>query len=508
MPQALAFAAAYAASNTAAAIGASVATQAIVASAVATTVTFAAPIAISVGLSYLASVLFRPAMPKPSDGSQEFQQPVPPRIFIYGRMLVAGPISFFERSPTSPRDLFRHILLSAREIDAIEEHWLDESEVEIDVDGLVTGGTFSSLVHLFPHLGTDAQTADTRTLADFPEWTSAHRLRGIAYICAVYNSGGNPDDFQYAYSNGIPNYRALIRGARLYDPRLDSTVPGGSGAHRFATKTTWAWSDNSALVALDYLTSADGYNRPIAQVDVASFMAMADICDELVPLKAGGSEKRYRTASAVSLAEPRTQVLARLLEACDATLQPTASGTWKIVGGKWVEPSVTLDAGAGHIIEAEFAGGISAMERYNELAIQYMSPDHGYGEVEGDPWQNAADIAATGVVETRPLDVLQVPSHAQARRLAKIRMARDNPEWIGTISTNHNGLDANGERCIRIVWNELGIDQAFWIESFEQKGDGTGAVIKVRSADAASYDWDEDAEEGTAPPVPPDIDYS
>lgn len=472
---------------------------------------FATSIAISVGLSYLANILLRPAQPKPSDGSQEFQQPIPPRVFIYGRMMVAGPLSFFEHTvgavDVDNRDLFRHILISAREIDAYEKYYLDDVEIIEDGFGDWIGGSFSGLVFIYPHLGTDAQTVDAETLARFPTiWSSAHRLRGIAYVCARYNSGGNPTDFQTTYSSGIPSFRTLIRGAKIYDPRLDSTVTGGSGSHRFADKSTWQWSDNSALIVLDYLTHSDGYNRPIGQIVLPSFMTLADICDELVPLKAGGTVKRYLTAAAVSLAEPRTQVLERLLEACDATLQSTASGAWKIVGGEWIEPTVTLDAALGHILEAEFAGGMSAMERYNELAIQYLSPDHDYVEVEGDPWQNTADITDTGVIETRPFDVMQVPRHGQARRLAKIRMARDNPLWVGSISTNYYGLDANGERCIRVKWAELGIDLPFWIESFEQKGDGTGANIRIRSADAASYNWDAVTEEGTPPPVPEKVE--
>lgn len=112
-------------------------------------------IALSIGASYLVSVLFRPTLPKPSDGALEFQQPIPPRVSIYGRMLVSGPLSFYERAPAlvthADRQLFRHILLCSRESDAIEEHRLDDETVTIDGAGLVTGGTFTGLVHLFPH---------------------------------------------------------------------------------------------------------------------------------------------------------------------------------------------------------------------------------------------------------------------------------------------------------------------------------------------------------------------
>ena len=43
----------------------------------------------------------------------------------------------------------------------------------------------------------------------------------------------------------------------LYDPRMDSTVAGGSGAQRADDQTTWVWDDdacrNPALALLFYL---------------------------------------------------------------------------------------------------------------------------------------------------------------------------------------------------------------------------------------------------------------
>lgn len=464
----------------------------------------AGSIAISVGLSLAANALLRPTGPKPSDGQQEFQQPIPPRVFHYGRLKVSGPIWFFDVSPTSNlgRELWRGVLLSAREADAFVTHWLDDIALTINGAGLVTNH-FGDLVHIYPQLGTDSQAVVSALNTAFTAIGTNHRNRGIAHAVMTFNQGGNPDDYQFIYPNGIPTLTTLGDWAKLYDPRLDTTT-GGSGAHRHDDKSTWAYSDNAGLAILDYLTHVEGYNRPIAKIELASFRSFADVCDENVPLKAGGTEKRYRIAATVSLSEPRSQALRRLLDACDADLYSTADGKVAIRGGEWVAPTVTLDADSGDIIEAEFAPP-SALERYNELAIQFMSPAHGYSEIEGDPWQNAADILATGIIETRPFDVLQVPSHGQARRLAKIRMARDNPEWRGEIRTNFYGLDAIGERVVTIKFPELGIDGPFYIEAATLLGDGTGMGLQIRSADPDAYDWNAAAEEGTEPPVPPDI---
>lgn len=460
----------------------------------------------AIALSIGASILLRPPLPKPSDGQTEMKQAVPPRMWHYGRVKVSGPVAFYE---TSGGTLYKAVLISAREVDAIEMIYLDE--VAVELSGTTVTNAFlddgEERAFVASHLGTDDQTTDADLLSVFdPDWTANHRLRGIAYIVAWFSTPTDGSDMAETFPNGEPQVKALIRGAKLYDPRLDSTVTGGSGAHRHDDPDTWAWSDNAALAILDYLTHVDGYNRPISEFDLPSFQDMADLCDEDVDLAASGTENRYRIATTVFLTEKRTDVLKRLLEACDAEIYPTAAGTWAIRGGAYVAPTVTLDADQGHIIEAQFTAGKGALDRYNELAIQYMSPDHGYGEVEGDPWQNESDPDfIDGLVEVRPLDLLQIPSHGQARRLAKLHMARDNPEWIGEITTNFYGLDCIGERLVTIKWPELLIDGPFWIDALSVKGDGTGATLSVRSADPTAYDWDEDTEEGSAPPVPPDI---
>ena len=492
----------------AAAMGVGLAGQVVVGQVVTalTTLAFTGGAALAAG-----ALANRPRPPKPSSVEQELQQPIPPRMWHYGRVKVSGPYAFYETGMEDDRTaLFKAILLSARQIDAYEKHFLDDKEVlltgtAVQDERYLYGGPTGSMAHLSAHLGTDSQTVDPLLSAEWPtEWTADHRLRGTAYVVGRFRSS-QAGKYNDRYPNGEPTYKALIRASRVYDPRKDSTVAGGSGTHRQADKSTWEWSDNVALCVRDYLTHADGYNRPIGKIDLPSFMAFADLCDELVPLKAGGTEKRYRIATTVYLTEARKDVLARLLEAGNATLYPTRDGKVAIRGGEWNAPTVTLDADQGHILDATFSQGVDALSRYNEIALQFTSPDHDYTEVEAEPWQDAAAIAETGIIETRPLDLLQVPSHGQARRLAKIRMKRDNPVWMGEVRTNFVGLDCIGERVVTIKWPELQIDGPFYIESdIEFLEDGTGMRFSVRSADSTAYDWDPATEEGDPPPVPPD----
>jgi hypothetical protein len=68
-------------------------------------------------------------------------------------------------------------------------------------------------------LGTDDQAADAALMALLPSaWTAAHRARAVAYLVCT---------FQYsetAFPNGLPVVSAVIRGAKVYDPRQNRCV--------------------------------------------------------------------------------------------------------------------------------------------------------------------------------------------------------------------------------------------------------------------------------------------
>lgn len=462
---------------------------------------------IGLGATVALSALLRPEMPEPASGQIELQQAVPPRTFVYGRMEVSGAIGFKRNKPATSI-LHKIILLHDGRIDGFETLKLDDIICLLDGSGYVTNGFIHDAVkrvQIFLHDGHRDQTVDTTMLADFPGiWTSDHRLRGIAYAVVLCH-GVNVEGFMDAYANGEPTFKATIRGRRLYDPR--------DASQALLDVDTWIWSDNAALALLDWIAiHPKGYRIPLAKVDVPSFIALANRCDEVVALKLGGSEKRYRIATQVSLKEKRTAVLQRLREACDAHLYPTSDGKWAVRGGAWSEPAVTLDAKLGHWLDLEMRDGQEATSRYNELVLRFLNPDNGYAESECDPWQITDDIEfLAGKVKSRPLDLLQVPSYTQARRLAKLMAAYDNPAFIGSGRTNFYGLNVIGERNMTLSWSEWGestvSDGPFWVErDLAMSDDGAGVQMRLRSAKKSAYAWNPQTEEGNSVPLLPPTD--
>ena len=63
------------------------------------------------------------------------------------------------------------------------------------------------------HLGNVDQLADANLVSDVPQWTTAHRIQGKAYIYAKLNFDSD------VYPNGVPMFSCIVKGKKCFDPR-------------------------------------------------------------------------------------------------------------------------------------------------------------------------------------------------------------------------------------------------------------------------------------------------
>jgi hypothetical protein len=413
-----------------------------------------------------------------------------PRIRGYGRAKLGGTRAFWDSKDGS---LYQIIMAHHGKIDAFEQFYIGDIAVARDGSSNVTTAPFAGHAVIVLHDGSDNQLADNDMLVNWSGiWTPEHRLRGIANWLVVFLSP-KAEDYQAVFPEGYNTpVRCVCRLSRVFDPR--------QLGQSHTNPETWAWSDNASLCILDYLTHPDGYNRSIQDIDLPSFAAFANVCGQAIPLAAGGAEPRYRIWGVYGLTDDPQDVLGKMRAACDAEFYQTPEGKIAIRGGVWDAPTVTIRDSdiLGHSMEQ----GNNRFATFNELKIIYTSPDHDFQSMEATSWENLADQAERGVLSSS-LTLDMVPSPSQARRLAKIHIAKSNPEWKGTIIANLSALDALGERTVRIVLPELGIDDAFFVAGFSIKPDLTGVEISVMSINEASYSWTP-AEEGASPPIPED----
>lgn len=467
-------------------------------------------VALTVGASYAIAKLTAPKVPKPSDGQLEFKQPIPARFFPYGLVKFSGPVLLLEIGGDGNHTLNKITCFGTRELAEFVEFYIDGNDVA-DAD-LATNPVAdnwwntNSLVNL--HLGTDAQVADATALVRFAlGWTADHRLRGIPYAYAALDSD-DAADFNGSFPNGEPQF-SCVAGVKVYDPTKDTTV-GGSGSHRQNDRATWEFSDEQRLHVLDWLLWPEGYDKPFARIDLASWMPQIEMGRELVPLKAGGTEKRYRCATIVRYDEPRGRVLKRLMEAGDQQLYTTSTGLIGTRGGVWADPTVSLEVE--RFPEMSFTHGVPMMDRINEFQLSCMLPEREYAEFDLEPWINAADPEhIAGIIRRVPLELTQVPSNSQAQRLAKIYMMKRNPRWAGQVRTSFAGLDAIWESVVDLSFEELdqpadNFDGPFFVNGkIALLSDKTGITFPVSSADETAYQWDA-SEEQDIPGVVATID--
>lgn len=115
-------------------------------------------------------------------------QSVGPRIRGYGRALLGGTRAFFD---TKDGYLYQVIMMHHGEIDAVEYFKVGDRVVSLDGNGDVTNSEFitsTSNVRIRYHLGSPDQAADSLMTSVWSQWTSAHRLRGIAYSVVRFRS--------------------------------------------------------------------------------------------------------------------------------------------------------------------------------------------------------------------------------------------------------------------------------------------------------------------------------
>jgi len=152
-------------------------------------------------------------------------------------------------------------------IERIERFWLDGD--------ISNGGRFNREAYFraASKYGNESQAAASELAAGHAEWDGSHQGKGVAYTWGRYYNSEKKPEF-----NSEPELNALVKGLRVYDPRVVT--------QSFSDPATWTYSNNRALVVLNYMMGSFGFNAAMSELDLPSFMAAADACDETMPIPA------------------------------------------------------------------------------------------------------------------------------------------------------------------------------------------------------------------------------
>ena len=421
------------------------------------------------------------------------------RKIVFGRTAANTDVHYQEFTGTNQDTLNTIVTLASHALESIDEVWFDDKLAWSSSSGV--GAAFAGFLAVTTR--SEGTTANAFTITGSSSWTaSASRMVGNAYVWLRYTLTGNNSPFASSISSRM-TFR--VRGAKLYDPRRDSTR-GGSGSHRADNQATWQWvSDdvgrNPALQLLWYLLGwriqnpvtsqwklAVGLGLPVDRINIASFMAAANICDEPVALAVGGTEPRYRSDGVFGEDDDPKVVFDNLCAAMNGVLRDD--------GGQLALSILTNDLGApvADFTEADVVDGFTWLQTppidqtFNIVRGQYIDASDAslYQPVD---YPDVVLTSPDGIDRSKTFSFALVQSASQAQRLAKTYLQR--AQYPGTFSAD---FLASAWRCqvgsvVRLTFPALGFsDKLFRVVEHSIRTDGRCPMV-LREENAAIYAW-------------------
>ena len=207
-----------------------------------------------------------------------------------------------------------------------------------------------------------------------PQWTTAHKLSGYAAVLNtfLYDAAGDHT------LTSTPRFNWLGEGVLCYDPRLDSTYPGGSGSCRWNDPSTWVYSECGWIQAITFAIGwhqgpsnvrVGGVGMDIAAIDVPTFVEAANIAD------ANG----WVSGGRVTTADDKWEVMKSLAQAGGG--EPIRYGA--ILSCFINAPRVSIGTiGIDDVIgQASISTAQSIRDRVNGITPRYTSEDHFWEQV-------------------------------------------------------------------------------------------------------------------------------
>lgn len=498
-------------------VGVAILTSIGASTALATSITtFVLRLALTVAINAAMTALT--PKPKGMDQSQQLQTKVDvafDREVIVGWGATGGSVSFENVSGTNNDYFWRIIPISDCEIESCESV-LGNGETLTFSGDIHTGlrGCTShfqdkhgvDLLSIRVYKGSESQTADADLLAAFPSLLDANfRGRGIAYVIArmLFNAEAWPGGLTLSF---------VCKGAKCFDPRTGLS----------------AWTDNPVLIGGQFLRGFTingfrtvGMGCEDADLPEADYISAADECDELVALKAGGTEKRYRAGGVISAGEAPREVLAHLVAAMggkhvdrggEIVLVP---GVWRAPVREFAEADIMADVGLA------FAGRHTADERVNAVLSTFVDPDNAYQESQLPPRSDAAAIIEDGSRFETTRAWRFCFSRTQGQRLDAIVLKRGRKEGFLSCTAPLWGFELAPCDTMNATNRRWGNVEKYWeVESLDLaivSGAAGGASpsarcgFTFRETGPDVFDWDPATEEYDPPTVatlvqPPPLD--
>lgn len=448
-------------------------------------------VVVGVGLSYaMQAIAGKPKQPEiPDLSSNAYERTrivrsnIANRKIVYGEVPISGPLVFAETTDKGATvDAYLHLVIALCEgpVNNITTVWLNDTSIGTgarDGSGNVTSGDYADYARIQTKLGESGQASNIDLTSEVSNWTSAHRLRGIAYLYVRLEWN------EEVYSNGIPNIKALVQGRKLYDPRTGSA----------------SYSTNPALALYDYITASYGLNASSDEVDTTSFNAAANTCEESVSLAGGGSESRYTANGVVDLGRKPIEIAEEIMTSCGGIVT-YEQGTYKFFVAGTTSSSFDLtDDNLRDAIRVRTKP--NRRDLFNAVRGVYVNPDDDYQPADFPIRTNSTYETQDGEQIVRDIQLPFTLSNTMAQRIAEIILQRSRQGITVEFPANFSALPISVWDVVTITNTSLGwSSKEFRVLNWRLAE--AGGVDMTLQEEADVYSWTPGTDEIDYDPAP------
>ncbi|QDK32666.1 DUF1983 domain-containing protein [Sphingomonas sp. IC081] len=421
-----------------------------------------ATIATVAGVALMAVSMLTMQVPKPDSTGQQLdtklsaKAPVP---VLYGHTATGGTLIYRELSGKKNGKLFMAMALSAAgPIAGVEYAYANDVGLNFygnpsSTISMVTATTPSSKKLYRNKLAQrwlPGETPSTTTISQgFGGYGPAPKNPGLAsgHALALVYADYDSDQFP----QGLPKMLWTVRGVKVYDPRKDSTYPGGSGSHRLENAATWEFSENPFLCALHWTLGKFENGRKVvgigaksSEVDFPAFVRGANVAD------ANG----WKCGGVAATSDDKFAVLSTILAAGGGV--PIARGAQISCHVNTPLTTTATITAADIVRDIEIQNSSSLRSRYNTVIPTYREPSQFWEIISGEQVTSSVYVEEDGGFQaSKEVEFTMVQQAAQAHQLATYNLVNSREMLTFTLGLKLRSLSFRVGDAVMVAVPEI-----------------------------------------------------
>ncbi|MBD3817929.1 MAG: hypothetical protein IE912_03305 [Brevundimonas diminuta] len=324
-------------------------------------------------------------------------------------------------------------------------------------------------------------------------WGTQHAAPQTVFSFWTMVLAKNPED-RDVFTNGVPDPRWIGRWMKLWDPRKDSSYPGGSGPQRRDDWRTWEWSESPYVHALawcrgHYKLNLDGtidrtkriagIGAPDAAIDIPAFVEGMNVAQA----------NAWTISGEWSTSDGKFQTLLAMLQAGGG--EPISRGAQISVmvnAPRVATYSYTRDDLIG---QAEIRPLTPRRERKNTIVPRYKSEANGWQYVPaGEVTSSVYREEDRGEPRSLEIEYTHVRNAKQAGQLAAYDLANLREGLTATLPSKVHLMHVHPGDCITVDVPELALaGQKFVVRRATMNHQAASVTLELRSESDGKHAW-------------------